>query len=270
VADARSALKPRLTMGKKAAKRDDTSEVDPTETKEPLAVDEPPKEKKDKKGAIKERSEVKRTALGDSATIKRLLDDAVIDVLLDSDTLGFVEDASMSNLKLVVGFSAVGASLLSHVYPAPFPRNWWCLLFCCTFYFVMSGVLQLLLTFVELESILLLKADPAAKPKTTVRGLNVSTHFPRFQEKYTLAITPVPGSGRGVVALARAPAFRPELPEGNSSPHCLQQTWSVENYFDEEGFFAEEDFMEAVRGFVSRYQTVLCADGPPTESKKQQ
>lgn len=67
-------------MGKKAAKRDDTSEVDPTETKEPLAVDEPPKEKKDKKGAIKERSEVKRTALGDSATIKRLLDDAVIDV----------------------------------------------------------------------------------------------------------------------------------------------------------------------------------------------
>ena len=61
----------------------------------------------------------KKAILGDTATIKRMLDDAVVEVLLDSeDDSGlhtmFVDDTSMSNMKLFVGFSAVGASLLSH------------------------------------------------------------------------------------------------------------------------------------------------------------
>jgi len=218
--------------------------------------------KKDKKLQLTE----KKTNLGDTATIKRLLDDAAIDVLLNDQDMGYVEDTSMSNLKLLIGFSAVGASLLSHVYPAPFPRNWWCLLFCCAFYFIMSGVLQLLLTFIELESILLLRVDQKSKVSRDVRGLNVSSSFPRFQNMYTLAITPVPGSGRGVVALARSPPFRPDLPEGNDSPHCLQQAWPVEHYFDEEGVFAEESFMEAVKEFLQRYRMVL--DGTPAGEPK--
>ena len=45
--------------------------------------------------------------------------------------LGYVEDTALSNLKLVVGFAGVGASLVSHIYPAPFPKNWLVLLLCC-------------------------------------------------------------------------------------------------------------------------------------------
>lgn len=45
--------------------------------------------------------------------------------------LNYEEDSALSNLKLVVGFAGVGASLVSHVYPAPFPKNWLVLLLCC-------------------------------------------------------------------------------------------------------------------------------------------
>jgi len=164
----------------------------------------------------------------------------------------------MSNLKLFIGFSAVGASLLSHVYPAPFPRNWWCLLFCCAIYFALSGVLQLLLSFVELESIILLRARKDA-PKLAVPGLNISSHFPRFQSTYTVGITPILGGA--ITSLASAPAFLPEEKGGNSSPNCMQRSWEIEEFFDEDGLFFEEEFMKSVDEFVRDYVATLTKAG---------
>lgn len=63
-------------------------------------------------------------------------------MLLNADDLGYVEDVSLSNLKLLIGFASVGASAVSHVYPATFPKNWWVLLICCAAYFIGSGILQ--------------------------------------------------------------------------------------------------------------------------------
>lgn len=204
----------------------------------------------------------KRTPLGDSPTIKRLLDDAAIYILLDDeDGHGYVEDTSMSNLKLIVGFAGVGASLISHVYPGAFPKNWWALLLCCAFYFAMSGILQLLLSFVELESIIVVNGktlpDGSRRP-----SINVSSHFPRFQEMYTIGITPVPG---GALALYSAPRFRPDVPGGNTAAGCLQRSWSVEQFFDAEGLFYEEVFMAAVKEFVAEYGQMV----PDAASKKQ-
>ena len=199
------------------------------------------KEKKKKEKKVVEEVAEKKTHLGDTATIKRLMDDAVIDVFLDSkEGRGYVEDTSMSNLKLVVGFAGVGASLLSHVYPAPFPKNWWVLLLCCAFYFGMSGILQLLLSFVELESILVVrgKTDADGNKKATP-GINISSHFPRF---------------------------RPDVSGGNTAAHCLQRSWSVEKFFDEEGVFAESDFWKAVEEFVLEYERMIASD--PDGSKK--
>ena len=159
----------------------------------------------------------------------------------------------MSNLKLLIGFSGVGASLVSHVYPAPFPRNWWVLLWCCAFYFLMSGVLQLLLSFVELESILVLRGKKRADGSGREPGLNISSNFPRFQEMYTLGVTRVPG---GSLALMSAPQFRPDLPDGNPAAGCMQRSWSVEKFFDEDGVFAEEAFLAVCEKFLREYQAM--------------
>ena len=224
------------------------------------AVAENGKEEKRAKKASKVELTPKKTHLGDTATIKRLMDDAVVHILLDADEgHGYTEDTSMSNLKLVVGFAGVAASALSHVYPAPFPKNWWVLLLCCAWYFGMSGILQLLLSFVELESIVVVRGK--TKPDGGRRaGINVSSHFPRFQEIYTLGFTPVPGSA---LALYAGPSFRPDVPGGNTEAGCAQRSWSVEKFFDEEGLFAEESFMAAVKEFVGEYERLLT-----DESKK--
>lgn len=82
-----------------------------------------------------------------------------------------------------------------------------------------------------------------------------SSHFPRFQEVYTLAVTPLP-SGR-LLPQAGSPTFRPDLPGGNTSPYCMQRSWSIEKYFDEEGDFTEEEFQQAVRDMMHEYEATL-------------
>lgn len=195
----------------------------------------------------------KKSQLGDTTTMKRLLDDAVISVLLEkNEGHQYVEDTSMSNLKLVIGFAGVGSSAVSHAYPATFPKNWWVLLACCAWYFAMSGILQLLLSFVELESILIVRGKARADG-TKQQNLNVSTYMPRYQEMFTLGITPVPG---GALSLMSAPSFRPTVPGGNTAPGCLQREWSVAEYFDEDGDFDEEKFMEQVHDFIDDYNNL--------------
>jgi hypothetical protein len=218
----------------------------------------------------------KRAVIGDSNTMKRMMDDAVrshrsclvggcgrdlirprraepqglcpaasvgrprraspcppvqvINVMLENDS-PFVEDVGLSNLKLIIGFGSVAASVVSHIYPAPFPKNWWVLLACCAWYFIGSGILQLLLSFVELESIVLLRYKNAERRGKRASGINVTSHFPRYQHIYTLGITPLPS---GSLALFSAPKFKPNpTPEGQELPQAdyAQIHWSSERGF---------------------------------------
>lgn len=209
--------------------------------------------KKDKDKAEKKKSVPKKTNLGDTATIKRILDDSAIKVVLDADDLHYVEDTALSNLKLVIGFASVGSSGISHAYPAGFPKNWWVLLACCAFYFVCSGIMQLLLSFVELESILLVRGTKDGEGVRAKPGLNFSSHFPRFQEMYTLGITPLP---HGSLFLPFAPKFRPKdaLSIRGDEDGCAQRSWPVNSFFDEEGTFDENAFEAVVRAFVKDYE----------------
>lgn len=184
---------------------------------------------------------VKTTVLGDTATMKRLLDDHVAEVL--QGELKYEEDVALSNVKLVVGFAGVGAALASHVYPKPFPHNWWVLLACCAWYFAMSGVLQFLLSYVELEAFLQLK--PRAPGGA---GLNIASSLPRFTDTYSLAITPLP---RGSLFMWSAPKFR-HAPGGADGVFAAEA--SVTKFFDEDGVFAEVPFGEWVRGLVAAYE----------------
>lgn len=173
--------------------------------------------------------------------MKRLLDDHVAEVM--QGELKYEEDIALSNVKLVVGFAGVCAAIVSHFYPKPFPHNWWVLLACCAWYFAMSGILQFLLSYVELEAFLQLK--PRA-PATA--GLNIASSLPRFSDRYSLAITPLP---RGSLSMWSAPKFR-HVPGG------AEGVWSAEvsvtKFFDEDGCFVEEPFGQWVRSLVATYE----------------
>mmetsp|Transcript_20595 Transcript_20595/g.53215 ORF Transcript_20595/g.53215 Transcript_20595/m.53215 type:complete len:234 (-) Transcript_20595:102-803(-) len=190
---------------------------------------------------------VKTAVLGDTATMKRLLDDHVAEVL--QGELKYEEDVALSNLKLVIGFAGVGAALVSHVYPRPFPQNWHVLLACCAWYFLMSGVLQFLLSYVELEAFLQLKPKPQphAQQKPGV-GLNVASSMPRFTDVYTLALTPLPG---GSLRMWAAPTYRHGAPP-SEGVHTLEV--SVTRYFDEDGVFYEGAFGADVRAHVEAFE----------------
>mmetsp|Transcript_3004 Transcript_3004/g.5078 ORF Transcript_3004/g.5078 Transcript_3004/m.5078 type:complete len:250 (+) Transcript_3004:63-812(+) len=234
-------------MGRKKEKKEEDKEESEEETedkKEDKKAGKSKKEKSKEKEKEKDDRVAKKTNLGDSGTMKRMLDDAAIKVVLESSELGYEEDTALSNVKLIIGFAGVGASLLSHVYPAPFPKNWWVLLGCCAWYFIASGILQLLLSFVELESILLMRGKRDGGKRTP--GFNMSSHFPRFQEFYTLGITPVPN---GSLGLPWAPKFKPFTDKDEAAP-ANQRQWSVSSFFDDEGFFYEELFCDAVREFI--------------------
>jgi len=219
------------------------------EVKDPIDAREEQKEhvepKKDSRESKYLPAVEKKSNLGDSGTMKRLMDDAAINVMLDNeDGLGYEEDTSLSNLKLVIGFASVGASLVSHAYPATFPKNWWVLLWCVTFYFVGSGILQFMLSFMELESILLVSGKKDAQGRRR-SGLNMHSHFPRFQEMYTLGVTMLP---KGSLSLAFAPQFNP----AETGPHNRQ--WSVAEFFDENEIFHEESFEREVKAFLLEYE----------------
>eukprot|EP00967_Tisochrysis_lutea_P091892 scaffold132258_cov28-Tisochrysis_lutea.AAC.1 len=196
------------------------------------------------------------------------------------DESPFVEDVGLSNLKLIIGFGSVAASVVSHVYPAPFPKNWWVLLGCCLWYFIGSGLLQLLLSFVELESIVLLRYKDKERRGNRAAGINVTSHFPRYDHVYTLGITPLPS---GSLALFSAPKFKlnptpkgEELPQADyaqihwsanacancpgfvrilcrlAKSHCLRD--AVAEFFDEEGVFFEDKCMDMTRQFLDNYE----------------
>lgn len=184
---------------------------------------------------------VKTTVLGDTATIKRLLDDHVAEVL--QGELKYEEDVALSNVKLVVGFAGVGAALASHVYPKPFPHNWWVLLGCCAWYFAMSGVLQFLLSYVELEAFLQLKPRAAQ-----TAGLNIASSLPRFSDRYSLAISPLP---HGSLSMWSAPKFR-HVPGGADGVYAAEE--SVTRFFDEDGVFVEAPFADWVKQLVKAYE----------------
>ena len=66
-----------------------------------------------------------------------------------------------------------------------------------------------------------------------------------------------------------SPKFRPDIEGGNTAKLCMQRSWSVEKFFDEEGLFAEESFMVAVRDFFTEYEQMLKADDSSAAKKTQ-
>jgi len=107
---------------------------------------------------------------------------------------GFPPDYAWDNFKLLIMFVSCLFALCAQFYPIPFPDSRPLLGVCCTAYFVLSGVLQFIMTYVDKDMIMLTKAGAGKE------ALRIRTSFPRFQETFNLTIEAREDPKRAVVA----------------------------------------------------------------------
>ena len=134
--------------------------------------------------------------------------------------------------------------MVAQFAPIPFPESRPLLGVCGCAYFLLSGVLQLIATFIDKDCILLTKPWNPENGKTKNEmlkkyGVRVRSNLPRFSEWYSVILE-----------------FK--MDEGKS-PYT-EQKWSVGKFFDKEGFFDEFGLMKEVDKLFERHAG---ADSPP-------
>jgi signal peptidase complex subunit 2 len=98
--------------------------------------------------------------------VKQVLDDATTEVL--TTDAGFLPNYSWDNLKLLLMFLSCVFAMLAQFYPMPFPASRPLLGVCCAMYFILSTVLQFMITYIDKDVILISKPDK----------VRISTVFP--------------------------------------------------------------------------------------------
>ena len=203
-----------------------------------------------------EELELLQLDLGDVIKMKQVLDESVAGALLENQQLP--EDYVWDNWKLGIMFAACCFAMMAQFAPIPFPDSRPVLGVCGSLYFVLSGVLQLMASLVDRDTILWTRPVVAPDKKQSKQqqqqqssdqdtpkkfknkllfqyGLKVRSDLPRFSEFYTVTIE-----------------F--QLPKGdNQPPPAVQQTWSVGQFFDKEGYFDEVGLTMEVDKLFERF-----------------
>lgn len=105
---------------------------------------------------------------GDSVKVKQVLDDATIKAITEG---GYEANYSWENIKLLMMFVACVFAMVAQFFPMPFPDSRPLLAVCCAAYFIISTILQYIVTFVDKDTILFTKPKEVRLPR-----LNASPH----------------------------------------------------------------------------------------------
>lgn len=187
---------------------------------------------------------------GDIIKLKQILDETVANTFLSENTLeghdprakniGLAEDHKLNNIKLILMTIACAFAMIAQFSPLPFPESRPLLGFCCAVYFMLSGILQLITTFLDKDCILITKplvkapVDTLKKnPNLTKFGLRIRAIFPKFSEFYTVRI---------------------EFQDMENSPF-VSKTWSVGQFFDKEGMFDEYGLQYEVEALYRKFES---------------
>mmetsp|Transcript_9633 Transcript_9633/g.28748 ORF Transcript_9633/g.28748 Transcript_9633/m.28748 type:complete len:252 (-) Transcript_9633:123-878(-) len=187
-----------------------------------------------------EEMELLQVDVGDMIKVKQILDETVAATILEQ----IDEDYRFDNFKLVLMTVACIFAMIAQFAPLPFPNSRIVIGLCCASYFALSGILQLITTFIDQDCILLTKPLPPEGKKDDedgginedtgkkiIRkdpkdieskdlfeyGVRVRSQFPRFSEWYTVIL---------------------EFEKKENTPRVTQK-WSVGQFFDKEGMFDE-------------------------------
>mmetsp|Transcript_39965 Transcript_39965/g.61422 ORF Transcript_39965/g.61422 Transcript_39965/m.61422 type:complete len:225 (-) Transcript_39965:59-733(-) len=188
--------------------------------------------------------ELLQVDLGDMVKLKQILDEAVAAAVLEQ----IEEDYKLDNMKLAIMIAACLFAVVAQFAPVPFPDSRPLLGVCCCCYFLLSGVLQLITTFIDQDSILLTKPKESSKNKDLqANGVRVRSQFPRFSEWYTVILEY----------------------QGREDSPLVEQRWSVGQFFDKEGFFDEIGLQKEVESLFNRLEQGKYDKTSEAEKKQQ-
>jgi len=202
-----------------------------------------------------EEMELLQVDVGDMIKVKQILDETVAATILEQ----IDEDYQFDNFKLGLMTAGCGFAMIGQFAPLPFPEARVSIALCCAGYFVFSGILQVITTFIDLDCILLTKPLPKEgkkddgdggfnedtgkkifrkDPKDIKNkdifeyGIRVRSGFPRFSEFYTVIL---------------------EFEKKTDTP-TVEQRWSVGQFFDKEGMFDEIGLQLEVEKLYRRFE----------------
>eukprot|EP00985_Skeletonema_marinoi_P021406 scaffold13131_cov107-Skeletonema_marinoi.AAC.3 len=228
---------PAATMAKKNSKKvKEEEEVEESEEEEEVEVEE--------------EMELLQVDVGDVIKVKQILDEAVAETLVSEelsahgDKVLIEEDYRHENIKLfLMALACVFASVAQFGLNSDFPNNRMWLGVCCASYFCLSGILQLIMTFIDKDCIMMTKpvSDKAmaklikssGNKEMDKYGIRVRTQFPRFSEFYTVIL---------------------EFQGKEPTSEFVKGTWSVGQFFDVEGYFDEEGLMDEIEKLYRRFE----------------
>lgn len=116
---------------------------------------------------------------GDSVKVKQVFDDSTIECL--NEKTEYPVDYGPENIKMILMFVSCLFAMIAQFYPIPFPESRPLLGVCCAGYFILSGVLQFIITVIDVD---LVATTLAKKTKDANKfpPLMIRTRFEKYQE----------------------------------------------------------------------------------------
>ena len=99
---------------------------------------------------------------GDSVKVKQVLDEAIVEAITDT---GYKQNYYWENIKLYLMFISCVFAMVAQFYPIPFPDSRPLLGLCCASYFILSVVLQYVISYVDKDTIMITQPVPVRNPR---------------------------------------------------------------------------------------------------------
>ncbi|BBM97552.1 signal peptidase complex subunit 2 [Marchantia polymorpha subsp. ruderalis] len=195
-----------------------------------MAADKEQAKKSGEKEEVVKEEKPKTINHNDHYSIKRVLDDAVSEVVLGR---GYEENVNLSNVKMAIGLITCAIALAAQFYPKKFPENKTFLIGCIILYVIFNGLLQYIIITREKQHILF---TYALKDSFSTTGLALSSKLPRYSDLYTLRI-------------------ESSDPQSIAAHPPVEFTKSVTKWFTKSGVFLECVFWDDVEKLVDGYNS---------------
>jgi signal peptidase complex subunit 2 len=94
---------------------------------------------------------------GDSVKVKQVFDESILEAITEA---GYKQNFFWENTKLFLMFSSCVFAMVAQFFPIPFPASRPLLGLCCASYFILSVILQYIVTYVDKDTIMITNPIP--------------------------------------------------------------------------------------------------------------